>query len=219
MSVTLPANRAATLPVLTTVTFVELYINADEYTMRASRDATLLDETASFSLASGDIFEWDAYLQSCGLRDLVDIFRGAPLTRISIAGDFNSVVNSDDWRTVFAAFPKLEVLECYACGKSLTSLVWKALELDDPTQAITCPQLRSISMDGCVVTSREGATLFFERILACLLSRFIPDGRRMQELALGLRSLGEVQDRRLRQDYAPGLQNLVEHEVRLHFYQ
>ncbi|TFK78929.1 hypothetical protein K466DRAFT_606549 [Polyporus arcularius HHB13444] len=215
MSAALPANRATTLPLLSTVTSVELDMSPDEYVLRAAKDAIMRNDDAVLSLVSTEHVDWYDYLRH-GLRDLVDIFQAAPLTRLSVAGNYDCVADPNDWRTVFAAFPKLRELECYAFGTSSTTLLWTVLSHDEAAQAVLCPELQSIRMYGCRIKGSQEAGSFFESMHACLRSRTMPEGRGMQRLDLEVQSQGQELDERLRRDYGPTLQNLVD-EVRLNF--
>ncbi|KAI0692819.1 hypothetical protein C8T65DRAFT_72125 [Cerioporus squamosus] len=212
MSAILPANRATTFPALSTVTHVYLHMRHAHYTMQVSLESDLVPSiyvTTTLALVSDDIEDWENYLESCGLWDLVEIFAGTPLTYLSIEGDFDSVMGPD-WKTAFLAFPTLEVLKCEASDESSPTAVWAALALDAAAQEILCPRLRRITMHGCRMEGRGKADVFFEKMFACLTSRAAGGGTRLQKLDLEVQSLGEELDAKLKRKYPADLLGSVD---------
>ncbi|RDX45394.1 hypothetical protein OH76DRAFT_1486398 [Lentinus brumalis] len=202
MSAILPANRAATFPVLSTVTRVDLRKDYGDYTMCASVELDhVTSSTTTFGLESDDIEDWEYYLEFCGLHDLVDVSCGAPLTHLSVEGDFDSVMGPD-WKTVFLALPRLETLEYEACGGSTPTAVWSALDYDATEH----------DLDLSAVTERHDAWLSYggpgasERIL------------REDKLDLEMQSLGQERDEEMERKYPPDLGDLVD-DVEFHFHQ
>lgn len=215
LTATLPADRTNLLPVLSTVAYVELNMWDDKYTMHASTDADIHTATVALTLTAYNITCWDHFLQSRGLRDLLDIFRYARLTGLWIAGNFDTITCEDEWKTVFTAFSGLEKLECYAEGKS-TPYMWPALHIAQSTEQVICPRLHTIGLFGCRLRGAEKAKLFFENAIACLRSRAARRNA-LQRLDLQVASKGDQASAAMERKYLATVQQFVR-EVQLRFY-
>ncbi|KAH9915562.1 uncharacterized protein BXZ73DRAFT_106110 [Epithele typhae] len=131
------------------------------------------------------LFEWSAssttrqsldgagtsrYGLSCGINDVVTLFSGSPLRRISFSTD--DVCPADgQWDRLFTTFPALEHLELIGNGAPIGLLhaLTPAPSLSSVTDSGPCRALREL---GCFVyPAPEAAEVVFQTIVECLRTR------------------------------------------------
>ncbi|KAI0700251.1 hypothetical protein C8T65DRAFT_286394 [Cerioporus squamosus] len=211
----IPENSAEVLPVLASVTTVEVEMTWGDYALRgvpAGSDG--FRGTILLGLVAEDqpVEDWDWSCNlSLGLREAAQVFEGAQVTRVRVKGDHGSSYLPEAWREVFQAFPLLETLEI--TGSGAPSRMWTGLRMAGPNivqqlggglPATACPSLRTVSVDGreMLVSKR-----FFEELLACLRHR-ARQGARLESLHLKL-SPDQAHFDKLRDRYWAQVEELV----------
>ena len=201
----LPHEPGAYPPFWTRLTEATLRVHENRYTMTLeahrqtdSPDSRPPHERVKLSIRSRAIHEW---IQSfpVGLRDLHDICRGTQLTKLEVWGH-HDIVTPEPWILVLRASPKLEFLKI--CGWGLTTGFWDGLraaslppgsdpnadpnvvnapESEPSTDAVACPGLRTIRLEGYLNVDE----CLFEAIVESLRVR-AERGTRLDEIYLAL---------------------------------
>ncbi|TFK81746.1 hypothetical protein K466DRAFT_327740 [Polyporus arcularius HHB13444] len=209
----LPENITEVLPVLPSVTALELEMTDGDYAIRAVPPGSDgIRGTVLFGLVSEGqpVQDWSTSL-SLGLTELAQVFQDLPVTRLRVKGDHRSSFLPDAWCEVFRTYPMLETLELTGSGSPTRT--WTGLRMAAPNvahqsghglPATACPRLRTVIVDGMdmMVSQR-----FFEELLACLRHR-ARQGARLESLRLKLRADHAHFDK-LRRKYWAQVEELV----------
>ncbi|KAI0354506.1 hypothetical protein OH77DRAFT_1590626 [Trametes cingulata] len=114
----------------------------------------------------GIIEEWPCLQRA--MADLVDVFRYAPLTRLSVTSTYGGLDDAD-WDAVFVTFPTL--VHLVLSGPERTGAVWIALkaglgDMPSDVETVRCPRLESITRE-----EFEESHALFAEILDCVRKR------------------------------------------------
>ncbi|RPD53952.1 hypothetical protein L226DRAFT_225637 [Lentinus tigrinus ALCF2SS1-7] len=216
MSDMLPRNRAEVLPTLSSASAVELIMKDRDFALRGSSAAASGEDRGSIecSLISRSLNRWEIFLE-VGLRELIEVFRGAPVKQLRVTGDHRMESARSCWSEVFEAFPMLDTVELSGWGAGTP--MWIGLDMasgehlsqdsDDEggeQASIACPGLRTVVVDGrSMMTSAK----FFEAMLECLRRR-VGHAAPLETLRLKL-SPKQKELEELKARYSPYLQGLV----------
>ncbi|KAI0737752.1 hypothetical protein C8Q80DRAFT_1294393 [Daedaleopsis nitida] len=228
----LPENSSERIPFLKHVSVAALTVYEQEYclsvTAHPSSSTWLEEEAAEFVICSGAVVNWKVSF-GLGLRDLLEICRGARLTRLEVTGDHNTV-DRHEWSSVFRAFPTLEILQ--AGGRGLATVLWDGLRIASTTPSsdgaesepaiesdpasppqleeggdvvdVACPRLQRIDLVGDLDADEE----LFAAILECLQDR-ADRSTRLDMLCMALRHNTDQDYERMKAKHMRALEALA----------